>query len=146
MDCIGCQLANQLLGPVHVVWENKDVCCILDHNPFNEGHVLVLPKRHIRYFDEFDEQTAGSVMKAARIITKALKDVYHPDGITVCQNGGLFDELTHFHLHIIPRYEGQNFADFYTEDDEPYVIEENQLKETKKKLIGAIQNQETYSL
>ena len=145
MSCFGCQLANQL-EPVHVVWENKDVCCILDHNPFNEGHVLVLPKRHIRYFDEFDEQTAVSIMKAARIITRAIKDVYQPDGITVCQNGGLFDDLTHFHLHIIPRYEGQGFADFYIEEDEPNAIEENQLKKTKKKLIEAIQNQETNTL
>ncbi len=140
MNCFGCQLANQL-EPAHIVWENEEVCCILDHSPYNEGHVLVLPKRHVRYFDEFDEQMASSVMKATRILTKALRDAFHPDGITVCQNGGVFDELTHFHLHIIPRYEGQDFAQFYAEDDEYQVAEANQLKETKRKLIEVMKGQ-----
>lgn len=142
MKCLGCQLANQL-EPAQVVWENDEVCCILDHNPYNEGHVLVLPKRHVRYFDEFDEHTASSVMKAITIITRAMKELFQPDGITVCQNGGLFDELTHFHLHIIPRYEGQDFAQFYAEDDELHATEEKQLRETKIKLIKVMQKQGT---
>ena len=133
MICFGCRLANQQ-EPVHIVWENEDVCCILDHAPFNEGHVLVMPKKHIRYFDEMDKRTASSVMEAIGIVSRALKEVFHPDGITVCQNGGIFDELTHFHLHIIPRYEGQNFADFYVEDEENQCLEAHQLQETKRKL------------
>ena len=134
MNCFGCRLANQR-EPVHIVWENEDVCCILDHAPFNEGHVLVMPKKHIRYFDEMDKRTASSVMEATGIVSRALKEVFHPDGITVCQNGGIFDELTHFHLHIIPRYEGQNFADFYVEDDENQCLEAHKLQETKRKLV-----------
>ncbi|MBU7592828.1 HIT family protein [Metabacillus halosaccharovorans] len=121
-----------------MVLEDDYVCCILDHNPYNEGHVLILSKNHIRYFDELDENTANSIIKASRIITKAIKKLFNPDGITVCQNGGAFDELTHFHMHIVPRYEGQNFADFYTEDGETNIEEENRLKETKRKIIDSI--------
>lgn len=36
MKCLGCSLANKI-APVNVVYENRFVCCILDHDPFNEG-------------------------------------------------------------------------------------------------------------
>ena len=137
MNCLGCNLANKVEA-VNVVFEDDYVCCILDHNPYNEGHVLILPKKHIRYFDELDENTANSVIKASRIISKAIKKLFNPDGITVCQKGGAFDELTHFHMHIVPRYEGQNFADFFTEDGETNIEEENNLEETKRKIINTI--------
>ncbi|UVI29636.1 HIT family protein [Paenibacillus spongiae] len=139
MYCLGCNLANQR-APVHVVFEDDYVCCFLDHNPYNEGHVLILPKNHMRYFDELDENTANSLIKAAMILSKAVKRAFDPDGITVCQNGGIFDDLTHFHMHIVPRYEGQNFADFYTEDGEDRIEDEAKLAETKRKIIEAIRD------
>jgi histidine triad (HIT) family protein len=112
---------------VHVVFEDDYVCCILDHNPYNEGHVLILPKKHIRYFDELEENIADSVFKAIKIISKTINKLYNPDGITVCQNGGAFDELTHLHIHIVPRYEGQKFADFYMENGETIIEDKNTL-------------------
>ena len=137
MNCLGCDLANKKEN-VHIVFEDEHVCCILDHNPFSEGHVLILPKQHVRYFDDFDKNTANSVFNASKILSKAIKKLYNPDGITVCQNGGAFDELTHFHMHVIPRYEAQNFADFYTEDGEDHVEEESKLEETKRNFIHTI--------
>lgn len=137
MDCFGCKLANKEEA-VYVVFEDDDVCCILDHKPYNEGHVLILPKKHIRYFDEFDEHTAKSLMKASGLMSKAIKKLFNPEGITVCQNGGAFDELTHFHMHIVPRYKGQNFAEFFTEYGDADIEAENKLIETKRKLIDTI--------
>ncbi|UNK16788.1 HIT family protein [Paenibacillus sp. N3/727] len=137
MNCLGCDLANKR-EPVHLVYEDNYVTCFLDHAPFNEGHVLILPKRHIRYFDELDEYSANSLIKASMLISHVIKRVFHPDGITVCQNGGMFDELTHFHMHVVPRYEGQNFADFYTEDGDDRIEEETKLAESKRKIIDAI--------
>ncbi|QQZ07732.1 HIT family protein [Heyndrickxia vini] len=137
MNCLGCKLANKK-ETVNVVFEDEYVCCILDHYPYNEGHVLILPKKHIRYFDELDENTANSLINASKIISKAIKKLFHPDGITVCQNGGVFDELTHFHMHVIPRYEGQNFADFYIEVGETHIEEETKLEKTKRNMIETI--------
>ncbi len=137
MECIGCNLAN---GPeqVNVVWEDDYVSCFLDHEPYNEGHILILPKKHVRYFDELDENTANSIMKAAKLLSKVIKELFNPDGITICQNGGRFDELTHFHMHVVPRYEGQNFANFYSEESEQIVVDEVRLSNTKRKIINAI--------
>ena len=137
MNCLGCHLANKK-EEVHLVFEDENVSCILDHQPFNEGHVLILPKQHVRSFDEFDEMTAKSVFKAIKILSKALKKLYNPDGITICQNGGEFDELTHFHMHIIPRYQGQNFADFYIEDTKEDDVEADKLEEIRRNIVLTI--------
>ena len=136
MKCIGCQLANKI-EPVHVVFEDEFVCCFLDHDPFNEGHVLILPKNHIYDAEELDEATAMSIMKASMLLSKAIKSLFKPDGITICQNGGIFNELTHYHMHVVPRYKNQSFATFYSDEDR-YVEEETKLSETRRKLSNAV--------
>ena len=135
MSCLGCRLANQQ-AMVYAVFEDEHVCCILDRDPYNEGHVLILPKKHVRYLDELDAVTANAVMTAAQLVSKTIKALFQPDGITICQNGGAFDDLGHFHLHVIPRYEGQSFADFFLDDEAP-AIDGAALEETKGKMIRA---------
>lgn len=136
-ECLGCALANQDLF-VHVVYEDEFVCCFLDHDPFNEGHALILPKKHFRYVDEFDPQTAIAIMEASQLLSKAIKKLFNPDGITICQNGGKIDELSHYHMHVVPRYKNQSFASFYTE--EPWNNEDlkNKLVTTRDELTKII--------
>src|SRR4051794_25462859 len=112
MECFGCCLANKLAA-VNIIYENDFVCCILDHDPFNEGHVIILSKNHFEDVDDLDSDTAIQIIQASRLISKALKILYKPDGITICQNGGIFSELSHFHMHVVPRYKHQSFAEFY---------------------------------
>nr|WP_231495251.1 HIT family protein [Oceanobacillus picturae] len=111
---------------------------MLDHSPYNEGHVLILPKAHFRFFDELDEHTAASLVEATKKVSKVIRELYRPDGITICQNGGAFDELTHFHMHVVPRYEGQNFAKFYSEDEANYIEDRCKLEATKRKMEKAL--------
>lgn len=117
MNCLGCRLANKK-EPIHLIYENDLISCFLDHDPFNAGHTLILPKNHVEDLDELDEATAQSILKASMNLSKILKLLYKPDGITICQNGGVFSELTHFHLHVVPRFKDQSFATFYS--DEPF--------------------------
>ncbi|MEG0385223.1 MAG: HIT family protein [Solibacillus sp.] len=134
MNCLGCRLANHI-EPVYVIYEDEFVCCFLDHDPFNEGHVLILPKQHGRFIEELDENTALALMKSAKIISKAINQLFKPDGMTICQNGGIFDELTHFHMHVVPRYESQDFALFYSDDEEGTVIGSTNLSETQRRFL-----------
>ncbi|XXM74595.1 HIT family protein [Lysinibacillus sphaericus] len=117
MDCLGCRLANKEEN-VYVVYENSLLSCILDHDPFNPGHVMILPKEHVEEGVEFGIQMNTAVMKAVQLISKTIEKIYHPDGITICQNGGIFSDLNHYHMHIVPRFKGQDFAEFYQESPE----------------------------
>lgn len=67
---------------------------------FNEGHTLILPKQHFVEVDELDNEIASAIMSASILLSKALKLLYKPDGITFIQNGGVFNELTHYHMHV----------------------------------------------
>lgn len=114
--CLGCMLANKELH-VNVIYEDEYVICILDIDPFNDGHTLILPKSHFLDVDEFTPEVASAVMNASILISKAINHAYNPDGITINQNGGVFNDLTHYHMHVVPRYMGQNFAEFYSEGE-----------------------------
>ena len=138
LECLGCALANKEVL-VHVVYENDLVCCFLDHDPFNEGHTLILPKKHFGYVDEFDSETAIAVMKASQLLSMAIKKLFNPDGITICQNGGKMDDLSHYHMHVVPRYENQSFASFYTEEPLSNEDMKNNLPRTRDALAKTIQ-------
>lgn len=125
---------------MNVVYENEFVCCILDHDPFNEGHVMILPKKHFEDVDELDVDTVNNIMQASRLISKAIKALYKPDGITICQNGGIFSELSHFHMHVVPRYKHQSFADFYLEVPLNNGREKRKLLETRDELVEVIKS------
>lgn len=119
--CLGCRLANKE-EKVYLIYENTHLSCILDHDPYNTGHVMILPKEHFEEGVDFNEEMNVSVMKAIQLISKTIQALYKPDGITICQNGGIFSDLAHYHMHVVPRYKGQDFADFYKEEesiDEP---------------------------
>jgi len=45
MECLGCRIANGTENGVNIVYEDERITCVLDIDPFNEGHTLILPKR-----------------------------------------------------------------------------------------------------
>ncbi|RAT96040.1 HIT family protein [Brevibacillus sp. Leaf182] len=108
-DCLGCRLAHGI-EVAHIVYENEWVACLLDIDPFSEGHMLILPKQHSVEWTDLDERTMQKVCEAVTSLSHGLNKLYKPDGITICQNGGAFNELTHFHMHVIPRFQYDGFA------------------------------------
>lgn len=135
-NCLGCRLANKSEA-VYMVYEDDYVTCFLDHAPFNEGHTLILPKQHFLDVDELDEETASAIMRASILISKVLKRLYQPDGITINQNGGVFNELNHYHMHVVPRYEGQWFGEFYREEAVGEV-DVRELERVRGRMVEAI--------
>jgi len=108
MSCLGCELANNNTD-VHIVYEDERITCILDIAPLSNGHTLILPKKHFNELDEIDKRTLLAIIEASKHISKALKRIYQPSGISVMQNGGSFNDLGHYHMHLFPRYIGDGF-------------------------------------
>jgi diadenosine tetraphosphate (Ap4A) HIT family hydrolase len=90
--------------PAHIVYEDDLVCCFLDIEPINNGHILIVPKKHYLDIDEMDEEILIRISKISKCITKIIKDTFNPDGYTIMQNGGFFNEIGHYHMHVFPRY------------------------------------------
>ncbi|MGM0863099.1 MAG: HIT family protein [Bacillota bacterium] len=136
-DCLGCCLANEK-ERVFIIYENDLVSCFLDHVPHHPGHTLILPKRHKVEVTEFNEEESLSVMKASQLVVQAIQSLYEPKGITICQNGGIYNELTHYHMHVIPRNEkADRFGELFYGKAE---VEQHSeaLEETQEKMIAYI--------
>lgn len=135
MDCLGCRITNRVEPDLNIIYEDDHVVCVLDIDPFNEGHTLVLPKVHYHELEEIDQRTLAVITDVTVKISKVLKKLFNPDGITICQNGGVFNDLTHYHVHIIPRYMGDGFS--WTEP----IVEHNantRFEATKLKIMNEL--------
>ncbi|MBO8464060.1 MAG: HIT family protein [Firmicutes bacterium] len=106
-DCIFCKIANGMI-PSATIYENSDFKVILDVSPASKGHTLILPKEHFDNIFDMDADTAGKLFSLAAAVARALKQATNCDGMNIVQNNGEVAGQTvfHFHMHVIPRYEG----------------------------------------
>lgn len=123
--CIFCDIAKHTLD-ANIVYDDNLIIAFLDSNPINEGHILIVPKKHYLDIDEIPEDITSHIMFVAKKIVTALKNTYHPDGYSIMQNGGIFNDIGHFHLHIFPRYsdDGFNWTDTQKEAEYSKMVAE----------------------
>ena len=104
MDCIFCKIIDGQI-PSNKAFENDDFIAILDAFPANEGHTLVIPKKHYKNIFEIDEKTISQAYVLAQKIAKAIKNTLNIENINILQNNGetAGQSVHHFHIHVIPR-------------------------------------------
>lgn len=106
-DCIFCKIAAGEI-PSGTLYEDGQFRVILDLGPATKGHALILPKEHAANLYELPDETAAEAMKLAKKMALLLKGKLHCDGLNLVQNNGEVagQTVSHFHLHLIPRYKG----------------------------------------
>ncbi len=109
MECVFCKIANGEI-PSATLYEDEEFRVILDISPASRGHALILPKKHAADLYELPDGTASKVLILAKNIASKMKDVLGCDGLNLVQNNGEMAGQTvfHFHMHIIPRYKGDD--------------------------------------
>ena len=109
--CIFCEMVkDRTKMKTEPVFEDAAVMAFLDVDPIHEGHILVIPKEHYLDADELPEEVLSRIMQLSQKIVAALREIYHPDGYSILQNGGAFNDVGHYHLHIFPRYKNDGFG------------------------------------
>ena len=103
MDCIFCKIINNEI-PSYTVFEDDIVKVFLNINPDTNGHLLIIPKKHVLALQEIDNETLLHIMEIARKMQKQLKEKLNIDGLTLIQNNGDAQEVKHYHLHLVPFY------------------------------------------
>ncbi len=78
--------------------------------PANQGHVLVVPNEHYENVYEIPDAALAAVQVVGKRIALALKAVYGCDGTSFRQHNepGGDQEVWHYHLHVFPRYRGDD--------------------------------------
>lgn len=129
MECIFCKIVSREIE-AYIIYEDDDLISFLDIDPINEGHVLITTKEHYLDADEIPDDILCKIIILSKKIIRVIKKVYAPQGYSVMQNGGEFNDVGHYHMHIFPRYKNDDFN--WTYSDEKYEVNEliaNKLKE-----------------
>jgi len=108
-DCIFCQAADHAFQSDLVVARGRSVFVILNLYPYNSGHLMVVPNRHVAALSALDADEGAEVMALTALAERAVTEVYAPHGLNVGINlgkaagAGVAD---HLHVHVVPRWSG----------------------------------------
>lgn len=103
MECIFCNIINHAI-PSYTIFEDDIVKVFLDIHPDVNGHLLIIPKKHILDISEMDVDTWNHMLEIAKKMRTLLENALNIDGLTLIQNNGMVQEVKHFHLHLKPYY------------------------------------------
>ncbi|MAF34901.1 hypothetical protein CMO91_03580 [Candidatus Woesearchaeota archaeon] len=108
-DCIFCQIANGQV-PAKKVYEDASFMAVLDINPANPGHVLLLPKTHTSVYPQLSESDSSGAGMLCKKISLAMIQGLGVQGTTIfVANGGVAGQRApHLIIHVIPRMQGDN--------------------------------------
>ena len=105
--CIFCRIVAGTARS-HPIWEDRETLAFMDLSPLATGHVLVIPKPHWENLFEIPAPALAAVMDTAKRVAHAIRATIAPPGLGVYQVNGRAAGQTvfHYHVHLIPRYEG----------------------------------------
>lgn len=112
-DCFLCQAVADV-APHAAQWRHRvamseQTITVLNKYPYNNGHLLVAPRRHVGNLSALTTEEQLGLMQEVTRMTERLRDVVHPDGFNVGINLGRVAGAGlpgHLHIHIVPRWNG----------------------------------------
>ena len=128
-NCIFCKIIKKEI-PCEKIYENANFLAFLDIKPVSDGHLLIIPKKHVVWMQEVDDETISGIFKLTKKLMLALKNGLPCDYVQMSVVG---NEVPHFHIHLIPRYNGDNFRNFPTKE---FDVEKN--KKILEKIISTL--------
>lgn len=132
--CIFCMATDGQGADGLVLGVGRLSLVMMNKYPYNNGHLLVAPKRHLPNMDDLSGEEMSDLLTTVRLATHALKEVMNPEGFNVGLNlgrvaGAGIEE--HMHFHVVPRWGGD--TNFMTLFGEVRVIPEH-IQATYEKL------------
>ncbi len=108
-DCIFCKIVAGEL-PATIVDEDERTICFMDISPATRGHALVIPREHSADLLTVERDDLTAVALAAQRLAGRMKERLGADGVNLLNSCGAvaFQTVFHFHVHVIPRYEGDS--------------------------------------
>lgn len=137
-ECIFCAAIEKDISNMDnlVVHKSKNTLVMMNLYPYNNGHLMIVPKRHLGSLEQVTAEESHELMDEILLAEKVLQKIYTPHGFNIGANlgraGGAGIE-DHIHFHIVPRWNGD--TNFMPAIGEVKVISQD-LAETKKRLLA----------
>lgn len=109
--CVFCRIVARQI-PATVVHEDEHTLAFMDLGQVNPGHVLVAVKAHVENVFGLGTDQASAVSATMLRVARAIRAAFAPHGLSVYQANGKAAGQTvfHYHVHLVPRYEGDGMA------------------------------------
>ena len=113
-DCIFCKIIKGEI-PSYTIYEDEKMKAFLDVNPVSNGHVLLIPKKHYKNFLDTPDELIKEMYHIIKTkIYPLLEEKLKITGLSICQIG---KDVNHYHIHLIPQYENEEFDFKYNKEN-----------------------------
>ncbi len=107
--CIFCELPKKDDEDALILLRGKSCYAVMNAFPYNTGHLMVAPYRHVASLEDLDDNELLELMKIVNTAIRCLRLALRPDGFNIGVNigraaGAGFEH--HVHVHIVPRWVG----------------------------------------
>jgi ATP adenylyltransferase len=117
--CIFCDALARAEFETLIVHRGRRSFVILNKFPYNNGHLMVVPNRHVGRLADLEPEERDEIMRLTQAAERVLTEIYHPHGFNMGLNLGKpagAGILDHLHMHVVPRWNGDtNFMSVVSE-------------------------------
>lgn len=108
--CIFCDLIKGA-AEVSMCYEDQQVIAFMDIQPVNQGHVLVVPREHYETLRDIPRDVGQHMYDVATRLIPVIQEVSGAEDMNIVVNSGAAagQNVFHYHIHLIPRREGDGF-------------------------------------
>jgi diadenosine tetraphosphate (Ap4A) HIT family hydrolase len=110
-QCPFCEIVRGT-SPVSLVYQDDTVLAFMDHQPITQGHMLVMPREHAVLITDINETAAMRTFRVARGLAAVARRTLGASGVNILVMDGeaAYQDVPHFHVHVIPRYPKDGFG------------------------------------
>jgi len=108
-ECIFCEAVRKSDDESLILYRGRHSYIIMNLYPYNTGHIMVVPYRHVPSIEDLTEDEILEIMLLTKAALKAIRKVYNPHGFNIGVNLGRVAGAgveEHVHIHIVPRWNG----------------------------------------
>lgn len=139
-DCVFCSLPREGRDrDLRIVYRGERVFAILNTFPYNAGHLMVVPNRHVPDLGDLDDAEMLELLRLTTAAMQAIREAYGSEGFNVGMNVGRAAGagiVGHVHMHVVPRWVGD--TNFMPVLGEIKVLPED-LSVTRDRLAAALE-------
>ena len=128
-NCIFCKIIKKEIL-CDKIYEDENFLAFLTIGPVADGHLLIVPKKHIVWMQDADDETISGIFKLSKKLMSSLKNSFKCDYVSLSVAG---EEIPHFHIHLIPRYINDGLYNFPNKK-----YKDGESRKKKKKIISSI--------
>lgn len=110
VDCIMCAIKDDNPDVISLkIYTEKLLFICLNLYPYNPGHLMVIPTRHVEKFEDLKEIERNRLFEVVIMCQNMLQVLFHPTGFNVGYNQGKYSgaSINHIHVHVVPRYHSE---------------------------------------